>query len=117
MAVNQPLSKLLDDLLTPMELAWHAIDANTIEITTPQALAAKMDVEFYPIGNMAHNAAEGRALAAKITSEIEPQLWGEDLSKPCIYFDSVGNTLIIRAPQPLQAKAHAFLATQPTGAS
>ncbi len=74
MAVNQPFSTLLNELLTPMELTWRTIDGNTIEITTPQALAAGMDVEFYSVRNLAGDAAAGKALRTKLPRKSNRKL-------------------------------------------
>jgi hypothetical protein len=115
LAVNQPLSKLLDDLTASADLTWRAIDEHTIEITSPAAALERMDVEFYP----AHDLAKG-AMAEKLVSQIkakvEPQLWSEASDKPgkqgVIVLDKPSGTLIVRAPQRVQTQVEAELAAQ-----
>ena len=47
-ADGKPLAAVLDEIVAPLDLAWRAIDDKTIELTTSQAAAEQMDVEFYP---------------------------------------------------------------------
>ena len=47
-----PQGEALRQLLEPLGLAWRAVDANTLQVTTQKALAARMELEFYPVGKL-----------------------------------------------------------------
>ena len=101
LAVNQPLSKLLDDLTASADLTWRAIDEHTLEITSPSAALERMDVEFYPARDLVKGAAAEK-LVSQIKAKVEPQLWIEASDKPAqqcaIALDKPSGTLIVRAP-------------------
>ncbi len=103
-ALNQPLASFLDELLTPIDLAWRAIDERTLEITTREAAATQMELEFYPVRDQVIDAAAGQALVVQIESKIGSQVWGDKPDQAAILFDAPSRTLIVRAPQKVQAK-------------
>ncbi len=109
-AVGKPLSAFLDDLLTPMDLAWRAIDERTIEITTRDAAAAHMEIEFYPLGELAGNAEAAQALIGQIKAKIEPQSWGDRLNQAAMQFDAPSHAILVRAPQKTQSQIQKFIA-------
>jgi hypothetical protein len=47
-AINRPWDAALDSVLEPLGLAWWAVDAETIQITSHAALAGIERIEFYP---------------------------------------------------------------------
>lgn len=108
--VKKPLDTLLDNITTSAELAWRVVDEKTIEITTRPAAAMKMDVEFYPAGDLAADATASKRLISQIQSKLDPQLWGDTPDKATIQYDAPSKALIVRAPQRLQAHVEAFLA-------
>jgi hypothetical protein len=108
-AVNQPLATFLDELLTPIDLAWRVIDDRTVEITTRAAAAAHLDLEFYPARDLAADAEAGQRLIAQIQSKIEPQTWGDKPDQAAIQFDAPSRSLIVRAPQKTQAEVATFI--------
>jgi len=107
--VKKPLAALLDDLTGSAELAWRAIDEKTIEITTRPDAGQKMDVEFYPVGGIAADAAAAAKLITNLKSTVEPKLWGDSADNATVHFDAASRALIIRAPQRLQARIEQFL--------
>jgi hypothetical protein len=108
-ANSKPLEQLLDDLLSPIDLTWLAVDDRTIEITTPQAAARRMEVEFYGVRELATDADTGRALADKLRREIDPQSWGDAPTAAALHFDVPSRTLIVRAPYGLHAEVEATI--------
>jgi hypothetical protein len=113
-AVNKPLGQLLDELTGSADLTWRAIDERTIEITTRPAALEQMDVEFYPVRDLAGGADASEKLIAQIRAQVEPQLWSDvadQLAEPgAIAFDKPSGALIVRAPQRTQALVEAELA-------
>lgn len=108
-AVDQSLAATLDQLLKPMDLTWRAVDENTVEVTTPQAAAEMMEIEFYPASKMAPDATSGNALVQSIRAQVEPSVWGDEAGQAAIYFDLPSRSLIVRAPQAVQNRVQAFL--------
>jgi hypothetical protein len=118
-AVNGPLEKLLDDLTASADLTWRAIDGRTVEITSRPAALERMDVEFYPARNLAANPAAGEKLIAQIKANLDPQLWSAGSNQAvvnngaepgAIQLDQPSGTVIVRAPQRVQAQVEIFLA-------
>ena len=105
---KKPLSVVLDELLPPLDLTWRVIDDHTLFITTPQEAAARMDVEFYPVRELAADAA-GHAFIGEIAGQVAPQLWGNLPEQGVMYFDAPGRTLVVRAPQRVQWQVETIL--------
>ncbi len=104
-AVKKPLSGLLDDLLTPVDLAWRVIDERTVVITTVQDVAEHMEVEFYPARDLIADVAAGQSMISQIAATVSPQLWGPGPEKAAMFFDAPGRTLIVRAPNGYNARS------------
>ena len=107
-AMKKPLSGVLDELLKPLDLTWRVIDDHTLFVTTPQEAAARMDVEFYPVRELAADAA-GHAFIGEIAGQVAPQLWGNLPEQGAMYFDAPGRTLVVRAPQRVQWQVETIL--------
>ncbi len=114
LAVNKPLEKLLDELTGSADLTWRTIDERTIEITSRPAVLEQMDVEFYPVRDLADSADAGEKLIARVRAQVEPQLWSDTADQlaehGAIVFDQPSGALIVRAPQRTQALVEAQLA-------
>lgn len=111
-ADGKPLGSVLDQLLAPSELAWRAIDEKSIEITTPQALAQRMDVEFYPVRDLATDTVAGHSLVQRVAASVDPKIWGADSTNAAIHYDIPAKSLVVRAPQNVQGQVEAFLNSQ-----
>lgn len=59
---DQPLSAALASFAAPLQLAVRTLDARSIEITTPAALEERLQVEVYPVGDIAPTAAAAEKL-------------------------------------------------------
>ena len=68
---GEALGKLLD----PLELTWRAVDAGTLQVTTPKAAAARMELEFYPVGKLLA-AQPQAALIERIKTSLSGAKWG-----------------------------------------
>ena len=55
---NRPLTVALNDLLAPLKLGYRPINSHTLQVTTQSALAARLELEFYPVGKMLGKDAE-----------------------------------------------------------
>jgi Zn-finger nucleic acid-binding protein len=101
---NQSFATFLDRLTRRMEITWRVIDSTTVELTTPAALAVAPDVEVYPVA-----ATDGAELIARLQKDLGMDLFA--MGAPgALRYDSVGQALIARLPQPAQRKLIAALA-------
>jgi hypothetical protein len=105
---EQPLREALARLLEPMGLTVRIIDSRTLQITTPAALAARHDVEFYPLGADI-TTAQVQQLSRQIVKEL-----GADRFQPqgrgALAYDPRGQCLIVALPQHQQEQVQARLA-------
>ena len=97
-----PLEEALTKLLQPMGLTYRILDDATLQITSPEAVSAEMDVEFYPL-----RAGESyEELSQKIVSQIGPAQF-QPAGRGAINFDVKSNALIVSLPQSDQATVQA----------
>jgi hypothetical protein len=101
---NQPLSDFLNRLTGRMEIAWRVVDSQTVELTTPSALAANPDVEVYPLA-----VADGDALLADLKAKLGAEHFAPGSTAALVY-DPRSQALIARLPQPAQRKLVELLA-------
>ncbi|HUE72491.1 MAG TPA: hypothetical protein VMP01_16525 [Pirellulaceae bacterium] len=97
---NKPLSEALTELLAPMDLAWRAVDEQTVQVTTLSALAQSLELEVYPVGTLAANAAAGEVLLARLRTAL-PSTGTEDAAG-ALHFDPVSGCILASLPQPQQ---------------
>ena len=102
-----PLGEALRQLLEPLGLAWRAVDSNTLQITTQKAIAARMELEFYPVGKLLAGQPPA-ALIERIKTVLPGATWGE--GGGAIYFDPPSQCLIVLQSQPVQRALEALLA-------
>jgi hypothetical protein len=105
---NKPLGDALTELLKPMDLAWRAVDEQTVQVTTLTALDQILELEVYPVGKLAANAAEGEALLARLQNAVASP--GTDEAEGAMRFDSISGCIIASLPQPKQRVVEKLLA-------
>ncbi|MCE9552763.1 MAG: hypothetical protein K8T91_05230 [Planctomycetes bacterium] len=101
-----PLPKTLDQLLTPLGLAWQPIGPKTLSITTSETLRSSPMVEVYSFGQ---NAKAGEAMVAKLRREVAPGSWLPDGGEGIVVFDSASRALVVSQPYPIQVQVEAAL--------
>lgn len=102
---NQPLRQFLDRLTGRMEITWRVIDSQTVELTTPSALAAHPDVEVHPVA-----VADSTALIAKIKAQLGAALFAPGSTAALVY-EPRSKAILARLPQPAQRQLIEILAT------
>ena len=107
-AENMPQGEALRQLLEPLGLAWRAVDANTLQVTTQKAVAARMELEFYPVAKRLAGQPPA-ALIERIKTGLPGAAWGEG-GGGMIYFDPPSQCLIVLQSQPVQMAIEALLA-------
>ena len=108
-AEKLPLGIVLRQLLEPLGLAWRAVDANTLQITTQKALTARFEVEFYPLANRPA-ARPPAAVIDQLRAGVRDAVWGDAGATGDLDFDPPSQCLIVLQTQPVQAQVEAFLA-------
>lgn len=92
---DEPLGAALDSLLHPMGLDHRVIDGTTIQITSADAIASELEIEFYPL-------AEGQSFR-EVSQEVIRQV-GADRFQPVgqgvITYDNPSKCLIVSLAQP-----------------
>lgn len=106
---EQPLAATLDALLGPIGLAYRAIDARTLQITTQAALIARQELEFYPITPLLGGGRTGPDLAAEIKARLAGPTWSDSGGPGELHFDEPSGCLIVLQSQPVQAAVERFL--------
>jgi hypothetical protein len=106
---NKPLSEVLADLLPPLKLGYRPINAHTIQVTTLPAIAARMELEFYPVRKILSKDLSGPDLIEKIKMTISPAKWNDANLSPAIFYDQPSAAIIVLQSPPVQAEIHVFL--------
>jgi len=107
---EEPLASALDALLGPMGLAYRAIDARTLEITTYPALVARPELEFYSVAPLLRDGRTGPELAAEIKARLAGPTWSDSGGPGELHFDEPSGCLIVLQSQPVQAAVERLLA-------
>ena len=95
-ARDVPLSEVLTALLGPLELDYRVIDEQTLEITSRAALAARPQVEFYPLTNLETADRPRAAMLADIEKEVAAV--GDQAAHAAVYFDEPSGYVVVSAP-------------------
>ena len=103
-----PLGEALQRLLEPLGLAWRAVDANTLEVTTRKALTARRELELYPAGKLLAGQPP-TVLIERIKAGLSGATRGEGGGSGVIYFDLPSQCLIVLESQPLQRAIETLL--------
>lgn len=94
-ASNEPIGQALAEMLLPMDLTYRVINANTVQVTSPSALVARLDVEFYP----AKDVLLPQEKPAAFLEHIRKELGLRDIGA-AVYLDDASKHLIAALPQP-----------------
>ncbi len=97
-----PLAEALDRLLQPLGLAYRVIGADTIEITTRKAALAKLELEFFPVGDLLDKGLTVDSLVEPIKERLAPDSWSDVGGPGVIHFDRLSRCLIVLQPQQTQ---------------
>ncbi len=106
---NQPLTAALNDLLAPLKLGYRPINSHTLQVTTQSALAAHLELEFYPVGKILGKDQSGPQLIEQIKAAVSPAAWNNAGSFAAIYFDQPSAALIVLQSPPVQAAVQDYL--------
>jgi hypothetical protein len=114
-ADKQPLAAALDALLGPMDLAWRVVDGQTIQVLTPARLADRVELEIYPLGGGAADAAAAERLLATLRESLGPASFRDSGGGGELRLDLSGRWLLAALPQPKQRELELLLAAAASG--
>jgi hypothetical protein len=106
---DQPLYTAMLTALRPMELTYRIVDGNTLEITTPKAAAARLEVEFYPVAGILTKGTTPEALIERIKAQLAGGTWNDAGGPGVILFDKASKCLLVLQSQPIQARLQILL--------
>jgi len=109
-ADEQPLAEALDALLDPMDLTYRVVDANTLQVTTPEALATRSELELYPVGDLLTDRIDGPRLIERVQRQLGTHLFRSMGGLGAIRLDDASKCLIVRLPQAHQRRLATLLA-------
>jgi hypothetical protein len=88
----------LDEILEPTGLAWWAVDAHTIQITTRDALAGIQRTEFYAVPTALLDQHGGReALVEALKKELQENVGDDAATIETVQTRSNGMRLLVRS--------------------
>jgi len=105
---GQPLSKLLDTWLTPLQLNYRVIDNRTIQIASQSILDSRPELEIYPLKDI--TAQDATQLIQDLKAHLGAALFVDAGGNGNIVFDSASISLLVLLPQPQQRRAAEWLA-------
>jgi DNA-directed RNA polymerase subunit RPC12/RpoP len=105
---GKPLSEALSSLLAPMDLAWRAVDEQTLQVTSAAVLEKTPELEIHPAGDLAADAAAGDALLARLRGALA--IAEEEASGFALRFDPASRSILASLPQPRQRDVERLLA-------
>lgn len=115
-AMKQEIGAALDDLLRPLGLTYRVVGAHAIQVTTKEAAAERMELEFYPVGaRLAKQDVKGPALVEQLRARIATSTWSDVGGPAEIYFDPTSECLIVLQSQSAQAALERTLETKAEG--
>ncbi|MDP7204751.1 MAG: hypothetical protein QGH11_04240, partial [Pirellulaceae bacterium] len=105
-ADRNPLSQVLTIFLDSMNLDYRIVDNRTIQISTPEHLATRHEIELHEISALLEEKP-----AMDIVTQVQAMLARETTAG--IIVDMPSRHLVLRASQADQARVHRWLHPQP----
>ena len=106
---NVPLSEALDELLRPIGLAYRVVDADTLEVTTRRTVAARLELEFHPVGDLVTEGVTAGSLMERIKDQVAGATWTDAGGPGVLHFDEPSRCLIVLQAQPAQFELEELL--------
>jgi hypothetical protein len=101
---NEPLSGALAKLLWPVGLGYRIVDPRTIEVTSRQAAAARLELEFYKVADLVAGGFTSERLIEEIKRQVAGRTWSDAGGPGIVRFDEPSGYLLVRQSQPVQGE-------------
>jgi DNA-directed RNA polymerase subunit RPC12/RpoP len=99
-ADKRPLADALVSLLRPMDLTYRVVDENTLQVTTPQVLASRVELELFPVGDLLTDKLDVAGLTQRIRTTLGEGHFEESGGTSVLRFDPQSRHLLASLPQP-----------------
>ena len=110
-ASNQSLAEALESLLTPLDLTFRIIDAQTLQVVTPARLNDAAELEAYKVADLLTGEITSDILLAKARAALGDEAFTTGGGNGEIRYDDAGKCLLAWLPQPKQRELEVLLAT------
>jgi hypothetical protein len=108
-AIDRTWNEALHEILEPLGLTWWAVDQETIQITTPEALAGIQRTEFYVVPKaFREQRATSESLVDTIKKELHEHLGNDHVTVELLETTSNAARLVVRG----SARVHRYLTSQ-----
>jgi hypothetical protein len=112
-ANQRALGTVLADLLRPLGLVYRVVGPTAIQVTTAEAAAERLEIEFYPVAAWLAKGTSGPHLAERLKARIAATTWSDVGGFGEVYVDSPSQCLIVLQSQPAQVAIETLLAAGP----
>jgi hypothetical protein len=99
---RQSVAWALDRLLTPMRLTCRIVDEKTLQVTSPQREADRVELEFYPVADLVSEQHDGGRLIELVQTRLGQSAFGSSRGGGVLRFDADSQCLLAAMPQPGQ---------------
>jgi hypothetical protein len=106
---GQPLFEALMSVLDPLGLAYRIVNADTVEITTRKAAAARLELEVYPVASVLAKPMTPEALMDQVKAQVAGATWNDAGGPGVMLFDKASGCLLVLQSQPVQVKVQLLL--------
>ncbi|MEN6449370.1 MAG: hypothetical protein ABFC96_02670, partial [Thermoguttaceae bacterium] len=107
------LGETLTELLQPLGLVYRTVGGSLIQITTPEALDERPELEFYPIKPWLDRGVLPERLAERLKSRVAPSTWSDVGGQAEICYDAPSHCFLVLQSQLAQAAIERLLASPP----
>lgn len=104
-----PLRDALKKLLDPMELAFRAVDARTLQIVSRQTLSQRLELELYPAKDLVKNPEDGPGLVARAEAAFPEGVLTSTGGKGSIAWEPKSMSILASLTQPDQEQLATLL--------
>jgi len=106
---ERPLSEVLVSLLDPLGLTYRMVDADTFEITTRKAAAARLELEIYPLATILAKSMTAESIMRRIKGQVSSGTWNDAGGPGVMIFDEAARALLVLQSQPAQVRIQLLL--------
>jgi hypothetical protein len=106
---GRPLGESLGGLARSLGLAIWIADGSTFQITTRRAAAGRLQLEFFPVGDLLVDGMTSTSLIERIKDQTGGGTWNDAGGPGVMCFDEPSQTLIVLQSQTVQAALETLL--------
>lgn len=106
---NESVKSALKKLLDPMELAFRAVDSETLQVVSRQSLGQRLEVEIYPANKLVKKAEDGPAIVARAEAAFPEGVLDTTGGKGHIAWDPKSMSILASLAQPDQQQLASLL--------